>query len=76
MKKIISAVISIVFLSGCAVPALLGVKSYQSGETKIDFITGVDFGFGMNGIDTVNNNRGISQDGGYNESPEPARKNR
>jgi hypothetical protein len=47
-------------LSGCAVPALLGVKSYQSGDTKIDFITGVDFGFGMNGIDTVKNNRGIN----------------
>lgn len=47
-------------LQGCAVPALLGVKSYQSGDTKIDFITGVDFGFGMNGVDTVNNNRGIA----------------
>lgn len=49
-------------LQGCAVPALLGVKSYQSGDTKIDFITGVDFGFGMNGIDTVNNNRGIANE--------------
>jgi hypothetical protein len=76
MKKIILTVVCVCLLSGCAVPAILGVKSYQSGDTKIDFITGVDFGFGMNGIDTVNNNRGISQEGGYNESPEPARKNR
>ena len=46
-------------LSGCAVPALLGVKSYQSGDTRIEFITGVDFGIGMNGIDQVQNSRGI-----------------
>lgn len=52
-------------LSGCAVPALLGVKSYKSGETQIDFITGVDFGFGMNGVDTVKNDRGISPGSGY-----------
>jgi hypothetical protein len=47
-------------LQGCAVPALLGVKSYQSGDTKIEFITGVDFGIGMNGIDKVSNSRGIA----------------
>lgn len=76
MKKIILTGIVVSLLSGCAVPAILGVKSYQSGDTKIDFITGMDFGFGMNGIDTVNNNRGISQEGGYNEFPEPTRKNR
>lgn len=47
-------------LQGCAVPALLGVKSYQSGDTRIEFITGADIGFSMNGIDQVNNSRGIA----------------
>ncbi len=52
-------------LSGCAVPALLGVKTYQSGDTRIEFITGVDFGIGMNGVDNVANSRGIAPTGGY-----------
>jgi hypothetical protein len=76
MKKIILTVISVSFLSGCAVPALLGVKSYQSGDTRIDFITGMDVGIGMNGIDTVNNNRGISQEGGFQRSSESKRQSR
>lgn len=69
---LVSAVVSALVLalivsacSGCVVPAVLGVKSYQSGDTKIDFITGVDFGFGMNGVDAVHNERGISKAGGY-----------
>jgi hypothetical protein len=76
MKKIILIVISVSLFSGCAIPALLGVKSYQSGDTKIDFITGMDVGFGMNGIDTVNNNRGISQEGGFQRSSESKRQSR
>lgn len=51
-------------LQGCAVPALLGVKSYQSGDTRIEFITGADIGFSMNGVDSVSNSRGISPEGG------------
>lgn len=56
-------------LTGCA-SALLGVKSYQSGDTRIDFITGADFSFGANGIDSVDNNRGISPKGGYRNKGE------
>lgn len=78
MRRVIFAVCSVVVvsaLSGCAVPAILGVKSYQSGDTKIEFITGVDFGFGMNGVDTVNNNRGISTDGGARRGSSDAKEN-
>lgn len=48
-----------VIASGCAAPLLLGVKSYQSGDTRIDFITGADFTVGANGIDSVRDTRGI-----------------
>lgn len=51
--------LSLLSLSSCAFPLLLGVKSYQSGETRIDFITGADLTVGANGVDTINNNRGI-----------------
>lgn len=50
----------IISLEACAFPLLLGVKSYQSGDTKIDFITGGDFTMGANGVDTINNTRGIA----------------
>ena len=30
-----------------------------AGGTEIDFVTGADISFGLNGVDTVNNNRGI-----------------
>jgi hypothetical protein len=71
MKKVLAVVVLLAVSSmvqGCAVPALLGVKSYQSGDTRIDFITGVDLGIGMNGVDTVNNSRGITADGGRREN--------
>lgn len=63
MRIAVLAVVVTVVLSGCAIPALLGVKSYQSGDTRIEFITGVDVGLGMNGIDAVNNSRGITPSG-------------
>lgn len=47
------------FATGCAGPMLLGIKSYESGDTKINFLTGADFSFGINGVDTVNNQRGV-----------------
>lgn len=68
MRIVVLAVVVAIMLSGCAIPALLGVKSYQSGDTRIEFITGVDVGLGMNGIDAVNNTRGIT--------PSEARKTR
>lgn len=76
MRKILTMAFVAFTVSGCALPALLGVKSYASGDTRVEFITGVDFGFGMNGIDTVNNNRGISQEGGLKRSSESDRKGR
>lgn len=45
--------------TGC-VPAVLGIKTYQSGDTRIDFVTGWDASASVNGIDTVNNKRGIA----------------
>jgi hypothetical protein len=52
-------------LSGCAVPLLLGVKEVRTaGGTEVKFITGGDFRIGANGIDTVEDNRGIRPGGG------------
>jgi len=51
-------------VSGCAVPLLTGVKTYQSGDTRIEFITGADFRLGANGIDSVRDTRGIDPRGG------------
>jgi hypothetical protein len=73
MRKVLSVAVLLAVCSmaqGCAVPALLGVKSYQSGDTRIDFITGVDFGIGMNGVDTVSNSRGIAVDGRASQTPQ------
>lgn len=56
MKKVLFAVVllcSSAFVQGC-------VKRIEtSGGTKIDFITGFDVGASLNGIDTVQNQRGI-----------------
>jgi hypothetical protein len=53
------------FLTGCAVPLLLGVKEVRTaGGTEVKFITGGDFRIGANGIDTVEDNRGIKPGGG------------
>ena len=47
--------------SACAVPLLTGVKNIKTaGGTEISFITGADFRLGANGIDTVDERRGIS----------------
>ncbi len=48
--------------SGCA-SMLLGIKSYETKESRTEFITGYDFGVGINGIDTVKNERGIKANG-------------
>ena len=54
----------VMYLSGCA--ALAGVKSYESGTdaggkeySRIEFISGLDLGVSANGIDTVEDKRGI-----------------
>jgi len=43
--------------TGCA--PLLGIKSYETNESRTEFITGYDFGLSAKGVDTVENNRGI-----------------
>lgn len=49
-------------LSGC-VPLVTGIKEYKSGDTTISFITGFDTSASLNGIDTVDNQRGIRPSG-------------
>lgn len=48
-----------VWLSGCAVPLLTGLKEYRTKEAVYTFMTGADFHIGANGIDTVNDKRSI-----------------
>jgi len=62
-------------MAGCAVPLLLGVKSYKSGDTEVQFITGADFTIGANGVDTVDNARGIKPGRGANREKVEAVKN-
>jgi hypothetical protein len=61
MKYIIGFIL-ISSLSGCIVPAVLGVKSYDNnnGHTHIDFITGVNTEASWSGTDTLNNHKGIT----------------
>lgn len=54
-----TALILTLFLQGC----LLGVKEITtSGGTQVKFVTGTDFHFGLNGVDTVDHKRGIAPD--------------
>jgi hypothetical protein len=51
------AIILVCCLTGC-------VKHIETpGGTKIDFVTGFDFGAGFNGVDKVDNKRGINPEG-------------
>ncbi len=54
----VTASLAISMLSGC-IPLVTGVKEYKSGDTTISFISGFDVSAAANGIDTVDNNRGI-----------------
>ncbi len=58
MKLLITAIVCF-SLTGCF-PLLLGVKHVHSGNTDIDFITGADATVSANGIDHVDNQRGIN----------------
>lgn len=50
--------------SGCAIPALTGLKHVKTASgTEYSFITGADIGFSLNGIDRVHNERGIKPEG-------------
>jgi hypothetical protein len=58
----------VVSLTGCAIPLLTGVKSYESGDTKVEFITGADFTVGANGLNSIDNYRGMTADGGFKKN--------
>ncbi len=46
-------------LSGC-IPLVTGIKKHTHSDGSVtEFITGADFTIGANGLDSVNNNRGI-----------------
>jgi uncharacterized protein YceK len=63
VAQVLLAFTCIYFLSGCA--SIIGIKEYQSGDTRISFVTGYDVGAAFNGVDTVDNNRGIKPGAGY-----------
>jgi hypothetical protein len=45
---------------GC-VPLITGLKQYKGSDgSEMNFITGADITFGANGLDSVDNNRGIA----------------
>jgi hypothetical protein len=48
----------LVYLSGCG--QILGVREIDAWGLKMQFTEGLDFGFGVNGVDNVNNQRGIN----------------
>lgn len=61
-------VIVMLMCQSCLAPALLGVKSVKTaGGTEVNFITGADFRIGANGIDKVEEKRGIEPQLGYYE---------
>jgi len=48
----------LVYFTGCA--QLIGIKRYKSGDTVIDFNTGIGFAADVTQSDTLNNQRGIA----------------
>lgn len=63
MKKMMIVIVGClvaVSMTGCAM--LMGVKEYNKasdGTVNVKFVTGGDVHFGLNGIDTVEDNRSI-----------------
>ena len=52
-------VLALINTTGC-IPLVTGVKEYRTASgTTISFITGADFKVGANGVDDVNDQRGI-----------------
>lgn len=61
-------IIALNFLTGCA--AVLGIKEYQGSDgSRMVFVTGADFRIGANGVDTVDDSRGIKPGVGYASAP-------
>ncbi len=60
LTLLLAAAICSLNLTGCAGPLLFGLKEVEtSSGAKYKFITGADFGVSLNGVDTVENVRGI-----------------
>ncbi len=56
-------VLALINTTGC-IPLVTGIKEYKtSGGTTVSFITGADFKVGANGVDSVDDNRGIKPNG-------------
>ena len=60
MKKLLVLGLVVFAFSGCVAPALLGIKSYETAESRTEFITGADFGISFSGTDTLDNRKGIN----------------
>lgn len=73
MVKLIVLVAVSMSITGCM--AMMGIKEIQTaGGTRISGITGLDFSAGVNGVDTVQDKRGIAPGGGYAEVREAREK--
>lgn len=58
--KLITMFVFISLLTGCG--ALTGMKKVDAWGFKAEFVTGADFHVGANGIDRVQDRRGIQPD--------------
>lgn len=70
MKRNLGFILFGFFLTGCAVPMLTGLKEIETkkdGGTRYTFMTGADFHIGANGIDRVDDKRGIRPNASNNQ---------
>lgn len=58
LLKIVVVAFLLVMATGC-VGLITGVKSYETKESRTEFITGADLGISFNAVDNVKNQRGI-----------------
>ena len=74
LVSIVAALCVSCFTTGCF-PLLTGVKEYQGSDgSKITFVTGFDTGVSFNGIDQVEDRRGIQPGAGYVAARDDKRK--
>ncbi len=62
MRAILILSFVLLSCSSCIIPAVTGlkqIKNNKDGSSEWNFITGGDLTVGLNGVDSVNNNRGI-----------------
>lgn len=66
LLPVLAACLILSAMAGCAIPALTGLKEVEytkDGNSKYTFMTGADFHIGANGIDRVDDKRGIKPNG-------------